>query len=290
MPVPDRRCVAHPSSTPGATPTSICAAMAMTSHSPSSIGPPRRWSPSPLRLPSAGQPSHWRPSIRPSPPRRARARSTSASPQHLPTPMAPCRSPRYAAPAASAPPPCTSASPPSPTPAASSRLTKATVSLATDSGTTDNHNETRPSAEFPVPLPGIPTARGNGNWEVRPHRNRPHACPSNAVNTGPSNCVIALTAARSLTKVVGACGGFVGAGYIGEQWCGLAKVRLYVWPRPVCGVVLCLLSMLRFTLSSVPWHEFNFIGVDPVKIVCTAVQAPAPAPLLYLLNCVLRAS
>jgi hypothetical protein len=58
--------------------------------------------------------------------------------------------------AASAPPPCTSASPPSPTPAASSRPTMATASPATDSDTFDNQDkDPRPSAEFPLPLPGL---------------------------------------------------------------------------------------------------------------------------------------
>ena len=48
-PAPDRPCVARPSSTPGAIPTSICAATAMTSPSPSSIAPHLRSPPSPSR-------------------------------------------------------------------------------------------------------------------------------------------------------------------------------------------------------------------------------------------------
>lgn len=39
---------------------------------------------------------------------------------------------------------------------------------------------------FPLPLPELPTARGNGNWEVQ------LASPSIAVLAGPSNSVIGL--------------------------------------------------------------------------------------------------
>jgi hypothetical protein len=91
---------------------------------------------------------------------------------------------------ASKPRDCTSASPPSPPPAASPRPIKATASPATNSDTTDNHNERRPKRRLPIPLPGTPTERGNGNWEVRPARRRaPHACPSNALHAGPSGSI-----------------------------------------------------------------------------------------------------
>jgi hypothetical protein len=70
--------------------------------------------------------------------------------------------------------------------------------LATDSDTTDNHDERRLKRRLPIPLPGIPTERGNGNWEVRPARRcAPHACPSNALHARPSNYVITLTATPS---------------------------------------------------------------------------------------------
>ena len=49
-----------------------------------------------------------------------------------------------------------------------------------------------PSAEFPVPLPGIPTA-GTGTGKFgQAGIAVSHACPSNALHTSPSNCVIAL--------------------------------------------------------------------------------------------------
>ena len=167
-PAPDRPCAAHPSSTPGATPTSTCAATAMISRSPSSIAPRRRWRPSPSRLPSVGPPSHWRPSTRPSWPRRrpstldqritaALADSAGAMPfaalrSTLPRPRRhPVRAPRRAHRRR-------------PRRQDRPRLPPRRQLIATPPTIT---MKPPPGRRLPVPLPGIPTACGNGNWEAR---------------------------------------------------------------------------------------------------------------------------
>jgi hypothetical protein len=53
---------------------------------------------------------------------------------------------------------------------ASSRGAASRCRTATDSETFDNHDKTRAQAPNPLPLPGLPTASENGNWEVRPRR------------------------------------------------------------------------------------------------------------------------
>jgi len=90
---------------------------------------------------------------------------------------------------------CTNASLPSPPPAASSRPTKATAAPATDRTTTDNQNENGAQAptsqfRFPTSLQRAGTGIGNSGQVGTAG---PHACPSNALKTGPSNCVIVLS-------------------------------------------------------------------------------------------------
>jgi hypothetical protein len=111
--------------------------------------------------------------------RRRQARSTSASPPHSLAPTPRCRSPSCVPAVASAPPRSMSGSPCSPTPAASSKPRTDIASPTADPKTSDNQ---RP--DFPVPVPGLSTTCGNGNWEVhasaaisaaRPDRNPLHS-------------------------------------------------------------------------------------------------------------------
>src|SRR5271166_3806447 len=97
---------------------------------------------------------------------------------------------------------CTNASLPSPPPAASSRPTKATAAPATDRTTTDNQNENGAQAptsqcRFPRSLQRAGTGIGNSGQVGTAG---PHASPSNALKTGPSNCVIVLSAAHQIVE------------------------------------------------------------------------------------------
>jgi hypothetical protein len=80
----------------------------------------------------------------------------------------------------------------------SPRPTTAIASPATDLDITRNHDARRPKRRLPIPLPGIPTANGNGNWEAQDSGFQRHT-PSNALHTSPSNCVITLTISRNRT-------------------------------------------------------------------------------------------
>jgi MFS family permease len=88
--------------------------------------------------------------------------------------------------------------------------------------------------------------------------------------------------AAQLILALGACAGFVGAGYVGGQWFGMAKFSL------MFGLVQCLASLfsafgqnlMGLALKSLEWRElFNWVGAAGVLlcILCAFfVRNPAP--------------
>jgi hypothetical protein len=90
----------------------------------------------------------------------------------------------------------------SPTPAASSRPTMATASPATDSHTFDNQDKTHaqaPNSQFRFPASLQRPGTGIGKFGQAGIA-LPHPCPSNALHTSPSNCVITLTGSRRIVR------------------------------------------------------------------------------------------
>jgi predicted MFS family arabinose efflux permease len=88
--------------------------------------------------------------------------------------------------------------------------------------------------------------------------------------------------AAQLILALGACVGFVGAGYVGGQWFGMAKFSV------MFGLVQCLASafsafsqnLIGFALQHTSWRElFNWIGVAGV-VLCgfglALIRDPAP--------------
>ncbi|MEC4878318.1 MFS transporter [Pseudomonas sp. NC26] len=63
---------------------------------------------------------------------------------------------------------------------------------------------------------------------------------------------------------LGACTGFVGAGYIGGQWFGMAKFSLMFGLVQFCASLSSAFSVnaLQFALNEWPWRElFNYVGI-----------------------------
>jgi hypothetical protein len=63
---------------------------------------------------------------------------------------------------------------------------------------------------------------------------------------------------------VGACSGFVGAGYIGGQWFGMAKFSFMFGLVQLASSFFSAFNqnLLSLALTSIPWRElFNFIGL-----------------------------
>jgi len=88
--------------------------------------------------------------------------------------------------------------------------------------------------------------------------------------------------AAQLILALGACAGFVGAGYVGGQWFGMAKFGV------MFGLVQCLASafsafnqnLIGFALQYASWRElFNWIGAGGV-VLCGVgfafIRDPAP--------------
>lgn len=88
--------------------------------------------------------------------------------------------------------------------------------------------------------------------------------------------------AAQLILALGACAGFVGAGYVGGQWFGMAKFSV------MFGLVQCLASafsafsqnLFGLALQTLSWRElFNWIGVAGVALCGLAaafIHDPAP--------------
>lgn len=72
---------------------------------------------------------------------------------------------------------------------------------------------------------------------------------------------------------LGACTGFVGAGYIGGQWFGMAKFSLMFGLVQFCASLSSAFSVnaLQYGLSVLPWRElFNYIGVFGIALTVLA--------------------
>ena len=86
-----------------------------------------------------------------------------------------------------------------------------------------------------------------------------------------------------LIIAVGACSGFVGAGYIGGQWFGFAKFSFMFGLVQFAASFFSAFNQnaLSFALSSVPWRElFNLIGFFGIGLfVLGAVFIKDPKPV-----------
>lgn len=81
---------------------------------------------------------------------------------------------------------------------------------------------------------------------------------------------------------LGACTGFVGAGYIGGQWFGMAKFSFMFGLVQLCASLSSAFSVnaLQYTLTQVPWRElFNYVGVFGIGLTVLAfiyLRNPTP--------------
>jgi MFS family permease len=88
--------------------------------------------------------------------------------------------------------------------------------------------------------------------------------------------------AAQLILALGACAGFVGAGYVGGQWFGMAKFSL------MFGLVQCLASLfsavnqnlLAVALRNLEWRELftwaGFVGIAILVLAFVFIRNPAP--------------
>lgn len=95
---------------------------------------------------------------------------------------------------------------------------------------------------------------------------------------------ISMLVAAQLVLAFGACAGFVGAGYVGGQWFGMARFSF------MFGLVQCLASLfsafsqnlLGLALTAFEWRQlFNGIGCAGIGLFVLALWAirdPAPPP------------
>ena len=85
-----------------------------------------------------------------------------------------------------------------------------------------------------------------------------------------------------LIIAVGACSGFVGAGYIGGQWFGMAKFSFMFGLVQFAASFFSAFNqnLLSLALTSIPWRElFNFIGLFGIVLfVLGAVFIRNPTP------------
>ena len=86
-----------------------------------------------------------------------------------------------------------------------------------------------------------------------------------------------------LIIAVGACSGFVGAGYVGGQWFGMAKFSFMFGLVQFAASFFSAFNqnLLAFALTSVPWRElFNFIGLFGIGLfILGALFIRNPAPI-----------
>jgi MFS family permease len=87
-----------------------------------------------------------------------------------------------------------------------------------------------------------------------------------------------------LIIAVGACSGFVGAGYIGGQWFGMAKFSFMFGLVQFAASFFSAFSqnLLSFALTSIPWRQlFNFIGLFGIGLfIFGAVFIRNPTPIV----------
>lgn len=85
--------------------------------------------------------------------------------------------------------------------------------------------------------------------------------------------------ASQFVMALGACTGFVGAGYIGGQWFGMAKFSLMFGLVQFCASLSSAFSVnaLQFGLGALEWRDlFNYVGVFGIALTVVA--------FLYLRN------
>ena len=86
-----------------------------------------------------------------------------------------------------------------------------------------------------------------------------------------------------LIIAVGACSGFVGAGYVGGQWFGMAKFSFMFGLVQFAASFFSAFNqnLLSLALTSTPWRElFNFIGLFGIGLfVLGAVFIRNPTPI-----------
>lgn len=82
---------------------------------------------------------------------------------------------------------------------------------------------------------------------------------------------------------VGACTGFVGAGYIGGQWFGMAKFSFMFGLVQFCAALSSAFSVnaLQFALGQVAWRSlFNYVGIAGIVLAVLAfVYLRNPRPV-----------
>lgn len=87
-----------------------------------------------------------------------------------------------------------------------------------------------------------------------------------------------------LIIAVGACSGFVGAGYIGGQWFGMAKFSFMFGLVQFAASFFSAFNqnLLSLALTSIPWRElFNFIGLFGIGLfILGAVFIRNPTPIV----------
>jgi MFS family permease len=87
-----------------------------------------------------------------------------------------------------------------------------------------------------------------------------------------------------LIIAVGACSGFVGAGYIGGQWFGFAKFSFMFRLVQFAASFFSAFNqnLLSFALGHVPWRDlFNYVGVFGVALFVLGalfIRNPTPLP------------
>ncbi len=88
--------------------------------------------------------------------------------------------------------------------------------------------------------------------------------------------------ASQFVMALGACTGFVGAGYIGGQWFGMAKFSLMFGLVQFCASLSSAFSVnaLQYALGALPWRElFNYVGVAGIGLTVLAflfLRNPTP--------------
>jgi MFS family permease len=87
-----------------------------------------------------------------------------------------------------------------------------------------------------------------------------------------------------LIIAVGACSGFVGAGYIGGQWFGMAKFSFMFGLVQFAASFFSAFNqnLLSLALASVPWRQlFNFIGLFGIGLfILGAIFIRNPTPIV----------
>ena len=82
---------------------------------------------------------------------------------------------------------------------------------------------------------------------------------------------------------VGACAGFVGAGYVGGKWFGLAKFSFMFGLVQFAASLFSAFNqnLLHWALSVVPWRElFNYVGAAGIILLLVAVlKLRDPSPI-----------